>query len=166
VTESVSPLQQAAVVSRSVQIEQVSLRTAAVRSGIDPLILPEKLTLSQSHRARYEIPERHPNKIFVYVDFECTAASAIPSEIQPLGISATYVVVYEHPDIAALPEEALEAFAQLNGVYNVWPYWRELIQTASGRAGLSAIVIPVFRPGVDAVASAPPTVEATRAETE
>jgi hypothetical protein len=158
VREAVSPLQQAAIVSRSVQIEQVSLTTAAVRSGIDPLVVPEKLTLSQSHRARYELPQSHPNKIFVYVDFECSAASATPSEIQPLGVSATYVVVYGHPDVSALPAEALEAFAQLNGVYNTWPYWRELVQTASGRAGLSAIVIPVFRPGVDAVAVAtPPT---------
>jgi hypothetical protein len=161
VTEPVSPLQQAGIVSRSVQIEQVSLKAAAVRSGIDPLVVPEKLTLSQTHRARYELPENHPNKIFVFVDFECSAASTTPSETPPLGISATYVVVYGHPDVSTLPTEALEAFAQLNGVYNTWPYWRELIQTASGRAGLSAIVIPVFRPGERDVDANAPTKETT-----
>ena len=148
-TEQSTPLKRAAVVSRSVQIEQVALQSASLRSGIDPLAIPEELTLSQSHRARYDLPEKHPNKIFVFVDFECVATSTAPTESPPLSLSATYALVYEHPDVTRLPADALEAFARLNGVYNAWPYWRELIQTASSRAGLGMIVIPVFRASGD-----------------
>lgn len=145
-TEANSQLAQAASVARSVQIERISMQSATFRSGIDPLAAPEELTLTQSHRTRYELPTEHPNKIFVFVDFDCSATKkAAPSDAPPLSVTATYLLVYAHPETSGLPSESLDSFARLNGVYNAWPYWRELIQTASGRAGVGPIVIPVFR---------------------
>lgn len=145
-TETSSPLALAASVARSVQIERIVMQAATLRSGIDPFSMPEELTLSQFHRVRYELPEQHKDKIFVFVDFECSASSPEPAEVAPLRIAATYLLVYSHPEISTLAAAALDSFAKLNGIYNAWPYWREFIQTASGRAGLDPIVIPVFRP--------------------
>ncbi|MDQ6768959.1 MAG: hypothetical protein M3Z54_03110 [Gemmatimonadota bacterium] len=145
-SDEVSPLAQAVAVAKGVEIQHVSLQAATLRTQIDPLELPEEVVLSQSHRTRYELPEKHPGKIFVTVEFDCNGAGGPPSgDTQRLKLSAIYLLIYSHPDLTSLPAESLEAFARLNGVYNAWPYWRELIQTVSGRIGLGPLVVPVFR---------------------
>ncbi len=44
-----------------------------------------------------------------------------------------------------VPEGLVKGFAETNGVYNAWPYWRELVQTSASRVGIHGIVAPVFR---------------------
>ncbi len=39
----------------------------------------------------------------------------------------------------------LKAFANVNGTYNVWPYFRELVQSMASRVGMPPIVVPVYR---------------------
>lgn len=46
---------------------------------------------------------------------------------------------------APLDEECLSEFAQHNVPFNVWPYWREIVQSACGRMGLPRIVLPTHR---------------------
>ncbi len=63
-----------------------------------------------------------------------------------LSITATFTAVYSVPEPSSYSPDDLECFARLNGTYNVWPYWRELLHTMGGRAGLPGLVVPVFRP--------------------
>jgi preprotein translocase subunit SecB len=35
----------------------------------------------------------------------------------------------------------------LNGVFHVWPYWREMVQNTLARMGLPPLILPVFRVG-------------------
>jgi hypothetical protein len=44
-----------------------------------------------------------------------------------------------------ISKEQLEAFANLNAVFNAWPYWREHVHQISQRMELPAIVLPVYR---------------------
>ncbi len=42
-------------------------------------------------------------------------------------------------------DELFEAFAKVNGVYNSWPYLREVVQNTFARMALPPIVLPVYR---------------------
>ena len=63
-----------------------------------------------------------------------------------LSITATFMAVYSIPEPSSYSPDDLQCFARLNGTYNVWPYWRELVHTMGSRAGLPGLVVPVFRP--------------------
>jgi hypothetical protein len=143
-------LERAGVIAKQVQLRSIILRNARVESDVDPLDPPDQIQLRQAHRARYELPNQHPDHIYVYVDLHFAAANAEGHEpsSERLELEATYLLVYALQTAAQHPEDALQHFAELNGAYNVWPYWRELVQTVAGRVGLAAIVVPVFRPPV------------------
>lgn len=50
-------------------------------------------------------------------------------------------------DQANYQPDHIEAFAQLNGIYNAWPYWRAWVQGMSIQMGVR-LVIPVYLPGM------------------
>lgn len=155
---TVTNISRAGLVSRQVELDAVNLHTANVTSRVNPLDTPAELDVRQEYRARYERISRHPHHLFVYVELRFTVrdVEGESSEGCALELTATYQLVYslkEEP--SEFPEDALRFFAELNGAYNVWPYWRELVQSVSGRVGLSAIVVPVFRPLVKAVEPEP-----------
>jgi len=62
-----------------------------------------------------------------------------------LTIHARYALAYQVERFDGLTQGGCEQFADLNGVYNAWPYWREFVQNAVGRMGLPPLTIPVFR---------------------
>lgn len=62
-------------------------------------------------------------------------------------ISAKYHLEY---DVTEIPSDwdrtkMLEAFASVNGVYNSWPYLREMVQNACARMTLPPVILPVYR---------------------
>lgn len=68
-----------------------------------------------------------------------------------LHIEATFQLDYRLPSFAGLRKVNVEAFGELNGVFNVWPYWREFVQSTTVRMGLPPLTIPVHRlPGAPA----------------
>ena len=56
-------------------------------------------------------------------------------------------------------ERYFDAFANVNGVFNVWPYFREIVQATSARMSIPPIVLPVYR--VQRTQSAPAVQTAT-----
>lgn len=62
-----------------------------------------------------------------------------------LSLQATFDLLYELPKTKDFSAAALSHFANVNGVYNAWPYWRELVQSITVRMGLPPVVLPVFR---------------------
>lgn len=143
-------LERASLVSRSVQIESVTLTRITMNTDLDSREPPQELRLGQQFRCRYETRESQRDRLFVYVSllFDASVASPEPTDRQVVDLSATFLATYRIDETVSFPEDALQYFADLNGTYNVWPYWRELVQTFTGRAGLSGIVVPVFRPSV------------------
>jgi hypothetical protein len=145
-------IQRAGIVARHVQLHSVTLRDAQLDSQIDPLEVPEDLELTQGYRARFEHNDSHQDHLYVFVDFQLTAGPAAQDKTEAdatgVRLKATYLLVYQLSQGVEQPEDALAHFAELNGAYNAWPYWRELVQSVTGRVGLTAIVIPVFRPPV------------------
>lgn len=59
-------------------------------------------------------------------------------------LAATFSAVYAC-DKDNVPDEAsLAAFASVNGVHNVWPFWREYLHSLSGRVGLAPVTLPLY----------------------
>ena len=83
--------------------------------------------------------------IFVIADFNLNAF--VKNNVKPVVmISASFLLTYDYKDeLVGFPDEAFKKFAEMNGVYNAWPYWREFVQNATVRMGLSSLTIPVFR---------------------
>lgn len=62
------------------------------------------------------------------------------------AIEASYVLSYGIRGSNAFTNEQRAAFADLNAMYNVWPYWREFVQSTMTRMGLPPYTLPVFQP--------------------
>ena len=143
-------LERASLVARSVEIESVTLTQITMNTDLDSREPPQELRLGQRFRCRYETREAQRDRLFVYVSllFDASPGSPEPADSPVVDLSATFLATYRIEEAASFPEDGLQHFADLNGTYNVWPYWRELVQTFTGRAGLSGIVVPVFKPPV------------------
>lgn len=63
-------------------------------------------------------------------------------------IQATCVVGYDLAQEAgeSRSEDALDQFAEVNGVYNAWPFLRELVATSALRLGISDVLLPLWQP--------------------
>lgn len=67
----------------------------------------------------------------------------VPTERVCGEVQVTFVAEYRVKDGKMLDEAALGAFAQHNAMYHVWPYWRELAQTAFHRMRFPEVVLPM-----------------------
>lgn len=83
--------------------------------------------------------------IVVLAKFWFVASIEKKSSEPVLTIDALYALAYQVDSFDGLTQEGFEQFANLNGVYNAWPYWREFVQNTVGRMGLPPLTIPVFR---------------------
>jgi hypothetical protein len=86
------------------------------------------------------------NKITVSTKF-MTRAGTPSSEGQTddvLRIEAEFRVVYSVDSMDGIEEKHVDAFGRMNGVYNVWPYWREYVQSTTVRLGFPPIVLPLL----------------------
>lgn len=143
-------LDRASLVSRNVAIESVNLTRAEIKTGLDPIEPPEIARLTQRFRCRFELSPARLDCVLVHVNLvlDGTGAEGTQEEKQLVGINATFLAVYRLQDARSYPSDALQHFADLNGTYNVWPYWRELVQTFAARTGLGGLVVPVFNPPI------------------
>jgi hypothetical protein len=134
-------------VSSRVQIRDVLLLES--RTKREPVV-----ELSQDgNELRFNIAdvgfaaERESNQILVRPSFVMTVARESGAESGPSAqIEATFVLIYGVDSFEGIEDRNVEAFAMTNGVFNAWPYWREFVQNAAARMGLSSsLIVPVFR---------------------
>lgn len=83
--------------------------------------------------------------IVVIARFHLEASIEEISREPVLTLIASFVLTYHIASFDGLTPEGFEQFANLNGVYNAWPYWREFVQNTVVRMGLPPLTIPVFR---------------------
>ena len=142
--DQTTELQRAARVSAAVQIKSVTLGVLDLESRLSPdQTPPESLGCRYGPRgAKYEIVE---DGLAVSVSLLFEARDEGDGDVL-LAITATFTAVYSLDEPSSYSPDDLQCFAKLNGTYHVWPYWRELVHTMGGRAGLPHLVVPVFRP--------------------
>ena len=139
-------VERASSVAKFVELENIALRGASLSTHLLGGAAPDALDVQSRYRARGELLGSEPARIHAILDFEFEGRSADQSaDIPVIRLEATFELVYLLKPGAEYPEGAVSDFAHFNGAYNAWPYWRELVQSVSGRVGLAGIVIPVFR---------------------
>jgi preprotein translocase subunit SecB len=139
-------LELAAPVAEQVQIRGVLL--AEVRSKRQPDADGSRKDIQvKIEVVRVDLaPQRDVNAFVVQPTFRLRAEWLDQrDEAAPFEIEGTFVAFYSLESIENFTDENLQAFAQVNGVFNVWPYWRELAQSMVSRMGLPPFTVPVFR---------------------
>ena len=63
-----------------------------------------------------------------------------------MRIVAMFMLQYRLSSFEGLTKANFNAFGEMNGLYNAWPYWREFVQATTVRMGLPPFTIPVYRP--------------------
>ena len=92
------------------------------------------------------ISERQEDGTFFVV--ATIRAQLVPEEAkeEPLvSIETSFELQYRLPEGFRVDPDTLTTFAETNGVYNAWPYWREFVQSTFARMGLPPVVLPVLR---------------------
>ena len=149
-------LDRARLISERVQLQSVLLAQASVDARVDPAAAPNNLEVQQEHRASFAKSELGKGRVDVRVEFSFRVrpqGATLESDLL-LNFKATFLLLYSVPERDSLPDDAFQHFADLNGAYNAWPYWRELVQSVTGRVGLAGFVLPVYRPKVVPVTDA------------
>ena len=60
-----------------------------------------------------------------------------------LTVEALFEAIYRSK--RELSQEELAEFAKQNVGFNVWPFWRELVQNSTARMGVNSISVPFFK---------------------
>ena len=79
-------------------------------------------------------------------------------------VGATFCVIYELK--TELSAEELSAFGTINGIYHLWPYWREHLNNMCTRMMLPPLVLPMMNPSPSTknASAAPPAEKPALAE--
>lgn len=126
----------------AVQLDSVRLADACCWARIRSAGEVERAQVSFNQQAK--VAQRSDNGFYVLATGEATVSPG--EEASPVvSIKASFELFYRLPHDFEATEQELSGFAEVNGVFNAWPYWREFIQTTTCRMNLPPIVLPVFR---------------------
>ena len=93
-----------------------------------------------------EISECQDNRTFFIVAKMRTQLVPEQAQEEPLvSIEASFELQYRLPEEFRVDPDTLTTFAETNGIYNAWPYWREFVQSTLSRMGLPPVVLPLLR---------------------
>lgn len=129
------------------QIGDVRLQQATARRRIRHVSeVGDKAVVAVSHGARI-VGEQSQDGTFVVVAGVETRVSPSddPKAVPYVQVKVSFEVSYRLPDGFSATRQELEEFARVNAVFNVWPYFREFIQSTTARMGLPPIVLPLYR---------------------
>ena len=93
-----------------------------------------------------EIGERQDNgTFFVVAKIGAQLVSEEAKEEPLVSIETSFELQYCLPEGLRVEPQTLTTFAETNGIYNAWPYWREFVQSTLARMGLPPVVLPLLR---------------------
>lgn len=128
----------------SVELRDVSLMEASVRTLVRDAASVPNAELSVSHGTK--IINRTSDGFLVGAKLMVQISTADRKIAEPpVSINVSFALAYSLPGAAHFSDAVLEEFARVNGAFNVWPYWREYVQTTAARMNLPPLVLPVFR---------------------
>jgi hypothetical protein len=104
-------------------------------------------TFDIERTSRFEV-DKEQNVVGVFIRFVLNAfAEGVEQKPENsfLTMEATFLLLYSINSTEGLDDDAYKSFAELNGMYNAWPYWREFVQSITSRMQVPTLTIPVFR---------------------
>lgn len=130
------------LVSDRIQLEDVRLINCNCTQL--PIVTHGKKEFSIDHSTEVQA-DKENGYIVVIAKFHFEAFIETKSQEPVIVIDASFLLAYKIENFEGLTQDAFEQFANLNGIYNAWPYWREFVQNTIVRMGLPSLTIPVFR---------------------
>ena len=141
-SESVSPTG----VVAAVQLQDVNVREGTFKRRVPSAKELGHARVDFSHSARCEGLVGTPGFIVVFeAKVQITSTDSAPLFGPDVELTCVLDLRYALPEGFESTQEERQAFADLNGVFNAWPYFREFVQSATVRMGLPAFVVPVLR---------------------
>ena len=138
-----------------VNLIQISLVSVRAATTLDAEHLPEAPPHLQMHWAATgrDLPDESRVEILAEMSVRASVGEAEEAEeaeeagdpSDPLIVEARYRLLYERPNDYVPTAEEVEAFAGRNGVFNAWPYFRELSHGIYGKMNIPLPPVPVFR---------------------
>lgn len=108
----------------------------------------EKINIHQSFQGNIKdlVPGK---KVKVLVEFKLKTEDFQNSSEKDKNIifliNASFVLLYSFNQKADFKKGDLGMFANVNGVFNCWPYWREFVQNITTRMGLPSLIVPLLK---------------------
>lgn len=135
-------------VAQRVEIQQVKLIESTLKCAPSFPKPPRNVEIGCGSSVDYN---KEKERVLVAVRFKLSArhedsTSHVPDDVQ---IEALFLIVYHLKPGPSLTRDQLAKFAELNGIFNAWPYWREYVQSTTSRMGLPPLVMPSFKVGAD-----------------
>jgi len=138
-----SKIDLASPVSQIVELENILLLETVARRKPLRGKLPSEISVSMKVQTDVDKKTR---VIQVRPHFFLVARFDDASRDELLRIEATFMLQYRVPSFAGIRKGNIDAFGEVNGMYNAWPFWREFVQTTTVRMGLPPLTMPVYRP--------------------
>jgi hypothetical protein len=131
----------AAVEIQGIRLVEISASTR-IRSAeeVGPVTLSAKTSTVVRDRQK-------DGTFFILTIIEAQLTPKDEEENSVFTVRAGFELRYQLPSDFAASVSELATFARLNGVYNAWPYWRELIQNTLARMNLPPVTLPLLRMG-------------------
>lgn len=130
------------LVSDRVQLKDV--RLVSSRCNRTPEAGLDKKNYKIDYSTEVQV-DRKNNYVIVIAKFNFEAFRENKNQKPVIIIVSSFLLAYKIEDFSGLTQKGFEQFANLNGIYNAWPYWREFVQNTIVRMGLPSLSIPVFR---------------------
>lgn len=130
-------------VARQVELEWIRLRRARMDVfTVDVDELPGELRFETSQRHRHR---RTDSGVDVFAEYRLDVMNDARGSEREVLVEAEFQLRYSSANPLEASEPELRWFAELNGTLNAWPFWRELVQTVLGRAGVGSLTLPLWR---------------------
>lgn len=129
----------------AVQIENVRLCEASFRSPVRPSRVADAIDVKASHDAVVAEMPGDDHLFLVRTNFSMKVRSTGDEEELQAEIRSTFELSYRLSGGETFSPEELQVFAQVNAVFNAWPYWREFVQASLARVSMPVLTVPVFR---------------------
>lgn len=139
-----TPEQKAAALARivaEVELEDVQLVDATVHRQRGAPVGPLHVVVAPTAKVRDVLED---GRFDLEVGIRVTA-SADDAREPHIEISMSFALQYRMEGGARASKEELKEFAAGNGVFNAWPYARELVHSLTTRMGLRPLILPVMR---------------------
>lgn len=129
---------------RAVEIDSIRLVRAEVWSRIrsPKEAAPHQVDVSWSGEL-----ERHEGRHFrihASLRFEVRQRTKKQALVR---IEVQHELAYHLPEGLSIDGPQLDHFAKVNAIYNVWPYWREFIESTMQRFALPPFTLPLLKVG-------------------
>jgi hypothetical protein len=128
----------------AVSLASVRLLETSAKTRIRALNVTEDMLPQFVHSARISPDGLRDGEFYVIASLVVRIVSESDQK-EHAAMKVQFELGYKLPSDFTASRSELNAFANVNGVFNAWPYFREFVQTTSQKMDLPVILLPVYR---------------------